>query len=251
LIGPELSPISFVSLHSWKTNAMHTVSIGFARPSDIDEALEAAWVHSQGSYEKQLEEIERRLDSRKKEVLGKPWVEKGMLNVSSCEDERTNGTGLGHILWCHNIVSAFGMYDFARARYGNMETMVKWNEKKSFEENLKAMMAGNMGRPFVEGLDYSKAVDKHYDPDAVLLKLEEAHAWLRSGNKMSPEQLKKLNCEKAYDLRIWNSFPGDNPTMTGVLLQALSGGWFGSHGSGPTKQSIEFAGEIRAAVQKA
>lgn len=41
-VGPELSPISFAALHAWKTMGMHTVSVGFARSSDLDEVIEAA-----------------------------------------------------------------------------------------------------------------------------------------------------------------------------------------------------------------
>ena len=40
--GPELSPMAFAALHAWKTQNMHTLSVGFARPSDLDEVVDAA-----------------------------------------------------------------------------------------------------------------------------------------------------------------------------------------------------------------
>jgi predicted aldo/keto reductase-like oxidoreductase len=140
LIGTKMSPISFASLRSWETAQMHTVSVGFARPEDLDEILEAAELFTRKKEMKALlEGAENRLIKHAEETIGKEWVEKSLINLPSFFEESTKGVGMGHILWCYNMLNAYGMYDTARARYTKLETSNKWNHKKSFEENLKTM----------------------------------------------------------------------------------------------------------------
>jgi predicted aldo/keto reductase-like oxidoreductase len=123
---------------------MHTVSVGFARPEDLDEILEAAELFTRKKEMKALlEGAENRLIKHAEETIGKEWVEKSLLNLPSCFEESTKGVGMGHILWCYNMLNAYGMYDTARARYTKLESANvwenKWDDKKSFEENLKTM----------------------------------------------------------------------------------------------------------------
>ena len=136
-IGPSLSPMTFALLHIWKTAGMHTASVGFARPSDLDEVMEAARLHAKGNFS-ELQTAERRLQDLKVKTLGKEWAEKGLLNLPDCYDASTELTLLGHILWCHNLLSTFGMYTFAKARYEWLEKC-KWDKKKSFQDNASAM----------------------------------------------------------------------------------------------------------------
>lgn len=45
---------------------------------------------------------------------------------------------IGHMLWLHNCLTAFGMYEFAKDRYGMIEGPgAKWSKKRTFEENKK------------------------------------------------------------------------------------------------------------------
>lgn len=138
-IGPELTPISFAALHAWKTQGMHTASVGFARPSDLDEVIEAARIYSQGEKaDALLKGAEGRLNDLAVEKLGKEWCEKGMLNIPSCYSEPTDGMAIGHMLWLHNNMKAYGMYEFCKDRYENLEKAA-WNKKLSYEENKKKM----------------------------------------------------------------------------------------------------------------
>ena len=73
------------------------------------------------------------------EKLGKEWVEKGLLNLPSFFDESVKGMGLGHVLWCYNMIHAYGMFETAYQRYSNLEKFNQWDNKKTFEDNIKAM----------------------------------------------------------------------------------------------------------------
>ena len=145
-IGPKLTPIAFACLYSWSTAGMHTVSVGFARPEDLTEVLEAAALFDSIQQKKSdhglrlLEGATNRLDSHMRETLGKKWAEKGLIGIPGQFEKKTNCISLGHTLWCYNLLFGFGMYDMAKARYKNLVTETKkWSKKKTFEENLKGL----------------------------------------------------------------------------------------------------------------
>ena len=138
-VGHETTPMTFAALYGWKKIGFHTTSVGIARPTDLEEIMDAARLFSSDEGETMLESVEGRLRSKREEALGKEWIEKGLLNIPSCYNESTQGMGIGQILWCHDLITTFGMYEFARARYSNMKSFVKWDDKKTFEENAKNM----------------------------------------------------------------------------------------------------------------
>lgn len=246
-IGPNLSPIAFSLLQTWKSSGMHTASVGFARLSDFDEALSAARMFAKGDFQ-ELYAAEKRLEALKVKRLGKDWVQKGMLNMPDCFEESTELTALGHVLWCHNVISAFGMYSFAKARYGMLERTA-WNKKKTFEENAKNMSAGNMGRCYVPEKDYSEALANHYDPLLAKKKLRECHEWLSKDNVLTEEEIKARGWDAAYDLTTWNEFPDTNRiSVSGVILQNLSGGFLGI-GGGPSDDITLLAADMRRAIE--
>ena len=63
---------------------------------------------------------------------------KGLLNIPSFYTESSDGMAIGHMLWLHNCLTAYGMYEFAKDRYGMIEGPgAKWSKKRTFEENKK------------------------------------------------------------------------------------------------------------------
>jgi len=253
LIGPKLSPIAFAALHSWETANMHTISVGLARPEDLDEVLDAAMLFNKEEMKPLLRAAEERLVNHSKQTLGKEWHEKSLLNLPSCFDESSAGLALGHILWCSNMIHAYGMYDCAHARYFMLEK-TKWNYKKSFEDNIKAMQGGNPGRSYDESWDLTSALSNHFDPTTALEKIKEVHKLLSSKSKKSitSEERKEKGWEEAYDLRPWNEYPDTGVIMCNplwVLVQNnFIGKWYYS-GGGPTATSIETGNKLRNIVQ--
>ena len=143
LIGKDLTPIEFALLYGWKKIGFHTASIGIARPSDLDEVLAASRkmaLEEQGEIDVDhlLQVAMDKLETRANERLGKEWVEKGLLNLPSPFDESTDGIAVGHILWLHNLLVSYGMYEYCRDRYSNL-VEASWNKKKTFQENADAM----------------------------------------------------------------------------------------------------------------
>jgi len=136
-IGPEMNPMIFAALYTWRTEGMHTLSVGLARSSDLDEVIEAAKIYMDGKRADELvNSAKARLDDLAIGTLGKEWYEKGLLNVPSYYEEISDGVAIGHMLWLHNCLTAYGMFEFSRDRYSMLEK-VGWNKKNSFDENVK------------------------------------------------------------------------------------------------------------------
>merc|ERR1712228_206764 len=106
-------------------------------------------------------------------------------------------------------------------------------------------MSFNAGRSFQDNVDLSGALTKHFESDSVKAKLAECHEWLTSKkDELSAEERKERGWDEAYNLTVWEEFPGQ-PTISGVLLQNVTGGRMGISGTGPSKQSSEEAKNMR------
>lgn len=137
-LGPKITPMEFALLTSWKSFGHHTASVGFARTADVEDSMAAARMLGEGTCFPELKAAEQRMTARMEQELGKEWLERGLLNIPTCEVESTHGTAIGHVLWLYNLMKAFGVYDFCAARYKSLQGS-PWNNKKTFEENMKKM----------------------------------------------------------------------------------------------------------------
>ncbi|KAL7504236.1 hypothetical protein ACHAXN_002238 [Cyclotella atomus] len=248
--GPELSPIAFAALHAWKTQKMHTVSVGFARASDLDEVVDAArmFADNTGKTDALLKAAESKLQEIAVDKLGKDWYEKGLLNVPSFYTEASDGMALGHMLWLHNCLTAYGMYEFAKDRYGMLEgASAKWKKNKSFEENKKKCFnPGNPGRSFDATVDLSEALKDHYNPELAKQKLAEVHEWLNKDAKITDEERAAKGWSRAYNLTTWGEFPGEVVSISNVLLGRMGLRTIG----GPTKAAADESEQMREVVRR-
>lgn len=246
-IGPEMSPIAFAALHSWKTEGMHTVSVGFARSSDLDEVIEAARIYDMGDDKAGalVKAAQGRLEELAMEKLGKEWFEKGLLNVPSFYERPADGMAIGHMLWLHNCLRAYGMHEFAKDRYGNIES-AKWSTSKSYEENVKKFSPGNPGRSYDDSVDLTEALKNHYDPGLAKSKIVEVHNWLKKASTLSEEERAKLGWKQAYNLTTWEEFPGEVITLSNVILARMGI----KSGGGKSEDAVEEAKVMRGIVRR-
>ena len=114
--------------------------VGKRRFAKVMAAARIMALEKQGKLDadRLIEGAVRRLDARAVEVQGKDWASKGLLNLPGPYDECTDGIHVGHVLWIHNLLTTYGMYEFCRDRYEGLET-AKWNKKKTWEEKEKSM----------------------------------------------------------------------------------------------------------------
>jgi len=110
-----LHPIVFNDLFCLSAAGIHTISVGAARPEDLDLHLEAvALLPRAGEL---LPPILERLDAARRSALGEAWIANGQKGLPRWED--TPGEiNLPVLLWLHDLLEAFELESFCRARYG-------------------------------------------------------------------------------------------------------------------------------------
>jgi predicted aldo/keto reductase-like oxidoreductase len=110
-----LHPIVFNDLFCLSAAGIHTISVGAARPEDLDLHLEAvALLPRAGEL---LPPILERLDAARRSALGDAWIANGQQGLPRWED--TPGEiNLPVLLWLHELLEAFDLESFCRARYG-------------------------------------------------------------------------------------------------------------------------------------
>ena len=195
---PEMEPMAFKSLWLWNHHRiyqglpqLHTYTVGAARPSDLDQPAVAAYLHATKPDEAlaKTTSVTKRLDDTKVKVLGKEWVAnwwKGLPKSTGSKYQIEHN----QIVWIYNCISAFGLYEFGKARYHSFENNeAKWDESLSPEENIAKNVGKNPwgfvpGRPLKVDTDYSEDLAKV--PQENKLRVMEAEGfvfqWCRKEN---------------------------------------------------------------------
>ncbi|MFM1901438.1 MAG: hypothetical protein RLZZ216_2014 [Cyanobacteriota bacterium] len=118
-----LHPIVFNDLFCLGDPRVHTISVGAARPEDLDLHLEAVSLLDRAS--ELVPPVEQRLERAAKEALGEPWMCSWRQGLPGWED--TPGEiNLEVLLWLHGLVEAWGLEGYARARYGLLGKASHW-----------------------------------------------------------------------------------------------------------------------------
>jgi predicted aldo/keto reductase-like oxidoreductase len=110
-----LHPIVFNDLFCLSAPGIHTISVGAARPQDLTLHLEAvALLDRAGSL---LPPILERLEAARRTALGENWLASWRQGLPEWPDT-PGGINLPVLLWLHNLLEAWDLEGFARARYG-------------------------------------------------------------------------------------------------------------------------------------
>jgi uncharacterized protein len=118
-----LSPIVFNNLFCLSHSQVHTLSVGAARPSDFDEHLKTLALLDRA--DEVLPPILARLENAAIAALGEDWYKTWHQGLPSHE-ETPGGINIPNILWLWNLVKAFDMEEYARARYNLMGNGGHW-----------------------------------------------------------------------------------------------------------------------------
>ncbi|MEX1316853.1 MAG: aldo/keto reductase [Synechococcaceae cyanobacterium] len=118
-----LHPIVFNDLFCLSAPGVHTISVGAACPEDLDRHLEAvALLEQAGTL---LPPVLERLEAARLEVLGEDWLASWEQGLPVWGD--TPGQiNLPVLLWLHNLLEAWDLESFARARYGLLGNAGHW-----------------------------------------------------------------------------------------------------------------------------
>jgi len=118
-----LHPIVFNDLFCLSAPGIHTISVGAARPEDLALHLEAVALLDRAA--ELLPPIEARLEQARLEALGPEWLASWSEGLPDWT-EAPGGLNLPVLLWLHNLVEAWDLQSFARARYGLLGNGGHW-----------------------------------------------------------------------------------------------------------------------------
>jgi predicted aldo/keto reductase-like oxidoreductase len=110
-----LHPIVFNDLFCLNAPGVHTISVGAATPADLERHMEAVALLPQADV--LLPPIQGRLERARLEALGADWLASWQTGLPPWQ-ETPGEINLPVLLWLHNLVQAWDLQSFARARYG-------------------------------------------------------------------------------------------------------------------------------------
>jgi uncharacterized protein len=180
LTMPDVEPMSFASYWIWNHHklspdepySLHTYTVGAGRPSDLDQPAVAAYLQASqnANVVTKLMNAVQRLDEQQDKVFDKEWVNswwKGVPKNDQCKTRVEHN----QIIWMYNCIKAFGMLEFAQARYKSLESNYygKWVETLPDDVNIKEKV-GMGGWGYVPGLPLLPTKD--YSADLQNVPLE-------------------------------------------------------------------------------
>ena len=109
-----LHPIVFNDLFCLRDARVHTISVGASNPGDLDLHLDA--VSRLDEAARLIEPVQDRLQQAALDALGQDWLHSWRQGLPSWQD--TPGEiNLPVLLWLHNLLEAWDLESYARARY--------------------------------------------------------------------------------------------------------------------------------------
>ena len=110
-----LHPIVFNDLFCLAAEGIHTISVGAAGPADLDRHLEAVNLLPRAA--ELLPPILERLEGARRQALGPEWLSSWEEGLPAWQ-ATPGGLNLPVMLWLHNLLEAWDLEGFAKARYG-------------------------------------------------------------------------------------------------------------------------------------
>tara|TARA_Y100001968_G_scaffold201510_1_gene185044 strand:+ start:21042 stop:22262 length:1221 start_codon:yes stop_codon:yes gene_type:complete len=152
-----LHPIVFNDLFCLREKKVHTISFGASSLQDFDLHLEA--INLLEKTNDLLPKIEQRLKQAQLDSLGESWVSswhKGLPNW----DKTPGGINIPTLLWMHNLLEAWEMEGYAKARYGLLGNGGHWFpgsnaeclDNEVSEEELKGVLLDSPWRDEIPDL---------------------------------------------------------------------------------------------------
>jgi hypothetical protein len=225
---PDLEPMAYGSAWLWNHHELegkdgipiHTFSVGAARPADLDQLAVAAYLHGQGSLLPKVQAIAARLHQAEVEALGQDWLDSFYEGIIKNHHSKYY-IEHNQVLWCYNMIQAWGMLGMARDRYNTLEgNGDKWDASLAADTNIdnRPRMAWGYcpGLPLEVGKDYF--MDDLADvPEKNRGKIKEAYEFVikwcateKYGGCRTTATPPK-DWETAYDMKPWKDFP-DRPS---------------------------------------
>ncbi|KAG7358322.1 aldo/keto reductase [Nitzschia inconspicua] len=233
---PDCEPMAFGLAWLWNLHRhdphqaeAHTLTIGAARPSDLDQLAVAAHLQGKDEMFPKVVTVSKRLQQAQVDALGQDWLD-------SCYDGTIKAKDSlymvehNQLIWMYNCIKAWGMLAFAKDRYNTFVNNTKnYDPSLTHDENIDKIGRGGWGfTPGVvpqAGKDYfvddlagipeknRSRVKEAYD---FVMKLcgpmpagkEESKSACEEGAAPGPEKPKTpVAYQTSYELKPWKDYP--------------------------------------------
>ena len=118
-----LHPIIFNDLFCLKDPRVHTISVGARRPEDLNLHLKAVTLLE--SADEYMLRVQERLLNEARLILGESWLATWHIGLPNWK-ETPGRMNIPILLWLHNLVEAWGMESYAKARYSLLGSASHW-----------------------------------------------------------------------------------------------------------------------------
>ncbi|MEL7475880.1 MAG: aldo/keto reductase [Cyanobacteria bacterium P01_G01_bin.4] len=118
-----LSPMVFNDLFCLSHPQVHTLSLGAARPSDFDEHMKALPLLDTAA--EILPDIVSRLEQRMVDTFGEEWAKTWHVGLPT-HDRTPGGINIPTVLWLRNLILAYDMVEYGKARYNLLTNAGHW-----------------------------------------------------------------------------------------------------------------------------
>ncbi|MEO0457176.1 MAG: aldo/keto reductase [Cyanobacteria bacterium P01_A01_bin.114] len=153
-----LSPMVFNDLFCLSHSQVHTLSLGAARPSDFDEHLNVLPLLDKA--DEILPPILARLESSAIATLGETWYKTWRTGLPA--PEQTPGQlNIPIMLWLGNLMDAYGMVEYAQARYNMLGNGGHWFPGQQADR--------------LDQFDLSRCLERSPHADQIPARLAEIH----------------------------------------------------------------------------
>ena len=118
-----LHPIVFNDLFCLRDPRVHTISVGASRPEDLDLHLRAVALLDQAT--ELVAPIESALRQAERDALGQAWLDSWHLGLPAWQ-VTPGEINLPTLLWLHNLLEAWELEGYVKARYGLLGRAGHW-----------------------------------------------------------------------------------------------------------------------------